>query len=148
MMETLRAMQIKARKEKNNVEAALLTTLIAEAAMKGKNDGNRESTEAEVTATIKKFLSNVNETIEALKHTKDLRYGVALHEKEILEAMLPQQMDETKIRVCVQQLIDLQPADQRTPKQMGVIMGKMKALYDGQYDGTATSKIVKELLQS
>ena len=45
-----------ARKAADGVRATLLSTLIAEAEMVGKNAGNRESTDDEVQQTIRKFL--------------------------------------------------------------------------------------------
>lgn len=144
-IETLRSMQLQARKEKNTVVASLLTTLISEVEMKGKNDGNRLPTPGENIAVIKKFLDNTAETMKVLPES-DPRYAAAVIEKTTLEGLLPKQMDDAVMRMCVQQLIDLEPAEERGPKMMGVIMGKMKALYDGQYDGKALSGIVKELL--
>lgn len=144
-IETLRAMQLQARKEKNTVVASLLTTLISEVEMKGKNDGNRLPTPGEIAATVKKFVANTIETLQVLPET-DPRYAAAIIEKTTLEGLLPKQMDDAVMRMCVQQLIDLEPVDSRGPKMMGTIMGKMKALYDGQYDGKALSGVVKELL--
>lgn len=144
-IETLRTMQLQARKEKNTVVASLLTTLISEVEMKGKNDGNRRTTPGENIAIIKKFLDNTAETMKVLPET-DPRYAAAVIEKTTLEGLIPKQMNDAVMRMCVQQLIDLEPADARGPKMLGTIMGKMKALYDGQYDGKALSSVVKELV--
>ena len=50
-----------ARKAADSVRATLLSTLIAEAEMVGKNAGNRESSDDEVQQTIRKFLKNNQE---------------------------------------------------------------------------------------
>ena len=54
----------KVRKARDKAGITLLTILYDEAAMKGKNNGNRESTDEEVIATIRKFVKNVKEILE------------------------------------------------------------------------------------
>ena len=71
----LRKMMMKAKLEKDTVKGNLLSTLVAEAVMVGKNDGNRETTDAETIAMIKKFLKNVNETLALMEEMgKDNTY--------------------------------------------------------------------------
>jgi hypothetical protein len=58
-MEQIKAKQIAARKS-GSADAGLLTTLLGEAAMVGKNAG-RETTDQEVVAVVKKFVKNIDE---------------------------------------------------------------------------------------
>lgn len=55
--------QLVARKNRDQIESTLLTTLIGEADMVGKNNGNRDPFDEEVISVVKKFLKGVNETI-------------------------------------------------------------------------------------
>ena len=66
ILESVKKAQLQARKEKRAVDASTLTTLIGEAEMIGKNDGNRASTDAEVVTVIKKFVKNIDETLTIL----------------------------------------------------------------------------------
>ena len=135
--------QLQARKNKNTDDATLLTTLIGEAAMIGKNDGNRETTDNEVVAVIKKFIKNNNELI-AVVNPETYGFTRAIAENDFLTQYLPSQMTEEEIRAAVQS--HMFTVDEVSPKIMGVIMKWLKDNYAGQYDGKMASKIVGELL--
>lgn len=108
LINTIKQNQLQARKNKDAAAASLLTTLVGEASMIGKNDGNRESTDAEVTAVIKKFVKNIDESISALSKNAGEnaeRIATATKEKEILMAYLPKQLDEAQLRVEMQKII-------------------------------------------
>lgn len=66
-------------------------------------------------------------------------------EKEILSAYLPEQLDEAAIRQIVDDVVaDLQP---QGPKDMGRVIGAVKAKTGTSADGAVIAKIVKETLQ-
>lgn len=143
MIKELKKMMMKAKLEKDKVKANLLSTLVGEAVMVGKNDGNRETTEQEVLALIKKFLKGVNENLKLLEETgKDMTS--ALHEKEILEMLLPKQMSESELTTAVKQIIETLP--EKSMKMMGKVMGELKAKFNGQFDGKMASDVVKKSL--
>ena len=142
LIETIRADQLQARKEKNSLKANILTTLIGEAVSIGKNDGNRETTDAEVIALVKKFIKNINETINIVcKHGVNVDAQIA--EVVVLEKYVPKQLSEEDLR---QVIISLKSEISAGPKDMGKIMGLLKARYDGQYDGKMASTLAKEIL--
>ena len=87
LMDQIKADQVSARKQKMTAVASLLTTLIGEAEMVGKNAGNRAPTDAEVQAVIKKFIKNLDETIAVLGDA-DPRTLAALGEKSTLEIVV------------------------------------------------------------
>ena len=62
----IKAASLQARKDRNAPKAALLSTLLGEVQMIGKNNGNRESTDGEAIAVIKKMLNNTTETLNIL----------------------------------------------------------------------------------
>ncbi len=143
MINELKKMMMKSKMERDSFKSNLLSTLISEAVMVGKNDGNRETTESETIAIIKKFLKGVNENIALLEEMgKDK--SDAEKEKEILESLLPKQMDEAQMEKTVAEIIEKLP--ERSPKMMGQVMGELKKKYDGQYDAKTASTIVKKLL--
>lgn len=139
LMEILRADQLIARKNKQTNRAALLTTLIGEAAMIGKNAGNRESTDEEVISTIQKFLKNVGENVKIACAKNDLEWCDKLDEEHlILSAYLPKQLTEEEIRSILA----------GRDKNKGVLMKFFKENYAGRYDGRLVASIVDEYIKS
>jgi hypothetical protein len=135
--------QLQARKAKEELRSKVLTVLLGEASRPGKDNGNRESTDAEVIAVIKKFIKNNQENIENTPETSNL-HQTSKMEIELLEPYLPKQLDETEIRNVIESYIA--ELDDKAMKQMGKVMGQLKADHDGLYDGGVASKLVKELL--
>jgi len=132
LMEQIKAKQIAARKAGalQEREASLLTTLLGEAAMVGKN-ANRETTDQEVVAVVKKFVKNIDETITALS-SRNQDASAFMVERKILEQFLPVQMTEQAIQNVAEQFTS-----------MPEFMKYMKENYAGQYDGKVASTIAK-----
>ena len=130
LLETIKEKQIAARKAQST-DASLLTTLLGEAAMVGKNAG-RETTDQEVVAVVKKFIKNLDETIDALMQRGQNTHAFMM-ERALLEQFLPVQMTESAIRNVAAQL-----------GSMPEFMKYLKENYAGQYDGKVASTIAKE----
>lgn len=141
LIERIRADQLAARKMKAENIAPLLTTLLGEAQMVGKNDGNRESTDAEVVAVIKKFIKNIDILLEQVGSSPQHEA-----EKAILARYLPTQIGESYLVIMVSDYA--QEHALFTPKDMGKIMKHFKQHYAGHYDGKMLSKVVKQFLSN
>lgn len=122
-----------ARKAHDSAKASLLTTLLGEAEMIGKNDGNRQTTDAEVQEVIQKFVKNNKLTIAALK---DIGAEQFHKENEILSEYLPKMLSEEELKTVILSY---------GTKNMGEIMKQLKANHAGMYDGQLASKIAKAL---
>lgn len=146
LLQRIKDDSLTARKDKLSGAAILLTTLYSEAAMVGKNNGNRETSDTEVIAIVKKFKANNEETLKVLADT-DERYHQALAENEILDRYLPKQMSEDELQSIVTKLI-AEHAIPKTPKSMGSVMKLLKDGFEGRYDGALASKIVSAVLKS
>jgi uncharacterized protein YqeY len=147
IIETIKSQQVQSRKDRDSLKSMLLTTLLGEATMIGKNDGNRESTDSEVVAVIKKFVKNIDETVKFLEKeakTNEEKMTVLSKEKEILETFLPKQLSEVEIREVVNSIV--LTFEEKNPKLMGKVISVLKERHNGQYDGALASKIVKEAL--
>jgi uncharacterized protein YqeY len=141
----IKADQLAARKAKDGLKATLLTTLIGELTAIGKNDGNREVTDADVVKLVKKFLDGVNETIALMKDVSNAdgsadRYVNLLKEQGYLTVYMPQQMDEAKLTEVLTELVT------ECGPNLGKLMGLLKARYAGQYDGGMASTIAKKVI--
>jgi uncharacterized protein YqeY len=153
LMNTLKTDQMLARKERKSFVVSSLTTLIGEAEMIGKNDGNRETTDAEVIRTVKKFISNLRELQTAIigntpKHEltneQNVRLAAVEFELELYEKYLPKQLSEAELRAEIEAIKAQLSAG---PKDVGKVMGLLKEKFAGLYDGKLASAIVKEVLQ-
>lgn len=150
MIDQLRADQLAARKEKDADKAGLLTSLVSEAAMVGKNKGNRESTDEEVIGTIRKFLKNAEETAALLTKNAPSSDGMTAEETplrkvnreiRLLQAYLPQQMDEHRLRAVITAF-----KTANAGANMGSVMKFLKENHAGTYDGKLASTVAKEVL--
>ena len=129
--------QLTARKSKDVLAATLLTTLIGELTAIGKNDGDREVTDADVVKLVKKFNDGMEQTAKYCAGVNQEGLDTALAEMEIISKYLPQQMDEAALTAAVKEIVaEVGPV-------MGKVMGELKARFAGQYDGALASKIVK-----
>lgn len=128
-----------ARKLSDRVALTILTTLYSEAAMQGKNSGNRESTDAEVTATIIKFVKNAK---ELLSHIEDAETKAKItSEIAVYEAYLPLQMSKEKLTSVITNIMEV--TDGAVTPTIGIVMKHLSANYNGRYDGKLASEIVK-----
>lgn len=143
MISNLKKLMMKSKIEKDSLKSNLLSTLIAEAVMVGKNDGNRETTDGETLNVIKKFLKNINENIKILDELQKDK-SAALREKEILESLLPSQLNAEQLEEVVDKIVAMFP--ERSPKMMGTVMAELKKKHDGQFDGKMASDLVKKCL--
>ncbi len=145
LLEKIKADSLTARKAKNTVRATLLVTLYSEAANIGKNNGNRETTDAEVNAVIMKFIKGVDLTLEALKDSGDVaRVEAAQNEKSVLLEYAMKQLTEAELTSVISDIVATLP--EVNQKQMGTVMKSLKASYEGQYDGQLASKLIKQAL--
>ena len=143
LMAQIKEKQLQARKA-GHAEAVLYTTLLGEAAMVGKNDGNRETNDSEVIAIVKKFIKNIDDTITHLSKAGITNASTQRElldaERKCLEQFLPLQLSE----FAIEQFVQAQIAGGAT--NMGLIMKALKEKHDGQYDGKIASNIIKSIL--
>jgi uncharacterized protein YqeY len=139
LLQQIRADLDHARREKNQINLTLLTTLYSEAAMVGKTKRNAESTDEEVLSVIRKFKIGVEEIAKIKGLSSEIE-----HEIKLYESYLPQPLTTAQLTAVIQDIIEHLP--ERSPKQMGVVMNSLKKEFLGRYDGTIASQLVKELL--
>lgn len=132
LINEIKTRQLTARR-RSDPEASLYTTLLGEALAVGKNAGNRETTDDEVVAIVKKFIKNIDETINALMiHGRDA--SVFLTERGVLETLLPRQLTVDELTDYAKQQVS-----------MPVFMKFLKENFAGQYDGKLASTVAKTI---
>ena len=132
-----------ARKAADRVRGTLLSTLIGEAEMVGKNAANRESTDEDVQQTIRKFLKNNQEALGVIKD--EARRAVLEQESAILTAYLPPLASDAEVQTFI--AASVATLAERSPKQMGVVMGALKARYGSDFDAKQASVWIKDALR-
>lgn len=130
--------QLQARKDKSS-SAKLLTTLLGEVQKVGKDDGNREPTDAECIKVVEKFLKNNLDTIQHISQ-HDPRYSELSDENQILQSYLPKQLTPAECGEIIDDLIKAGTTN------IGQIMAHFKQNYSGQYNGKELSQLVKNML--
>lgn len=143
LLQKIKADQLQFRKGRQSIEATLLTTLIGEAEQIGKNDGNRETTDAEMTALITKFVKNQREVIKYINNSTLPASLTAEAEIKLLSVYLPQSATRAQIVTAVGLIKSSEPT-----AQMGVIMKQLKVWSETNaisLDGSLASAIIKEL---
>lgn len=144
LLNTIQKAALDARRARQEPQATLLVTLFSEAANVGKTNGNRETTDAEVVAVVKKFIKGVDETLAVIKPGTDGRYEQAVAEKAVLEVFLPEQLTETQLEAAITDLIGA--LVDKGPKSMGIVMKQLKERFESRYDGQLASKLIKQAL--
>ena len=145
-----------ARKQRDVATTLSLSALIGEAEMIGKTDGNRETTDAEVAALLKKFIKNATE-VAKLSEMRGIQLTpgngevaavrakfAAENEIKLYTSFLPPQMSDAELITVVTAVIEEIP--NATVRDMGKVMAKLKADYDGRFDGATASKLIKSVL--
>lgn len=143
LIENIKKAQLTARKEKDEVKASILTTLIGEAEMVGKNAADRAPTDAEVQAVIKKFIKGVDFILENVKDNEAI--AAAQFERGILMEYVPKQLSEDDLFNVISNLIAINSVD--SIRKVGIIMKELKSQFDGQYDGAMATRIAKAILE-
>ncbi|MEN6621570.1 MAG: GatB/YqeY domain-containing protein [Smithella sp.] len=142
LINQIKKYQVEARKNKDSVKANLLTTLIGEAEMVGKNNGNRAPSDAEVQVVIKKFIKGIDEIL-TLTFDKDIQNF--LTELAILKSYLPEQLSQEQLASEISKIIS--SLNVANPSQaIGAVMKELSAKFSGKFDSKQASILIKENL--
>ena len=140
LIEQIKHNQVAARKGYVADVAILLTTVIGEAERIGKDKGNRAPTDEEVVTVIKKFITNINDTLAVLPN-HGAAYDKMNHEKNILMPYLPKQLSETELNGLCATIAG------EVGKDKGALMKAFKTRFSGQYDGKLLASVVDNFLK-
>jgi uncharacterized protein YqeY len=144
LIEQIRTEYLVLRKAHNTAAVASLSTLIGEIENLAKG-GKGELTDAVVVTVVKKFIKNIDETLQVVGKgaptglTAEYNPLNALNaERRLYEQFLPKQLTETEIAALIDTLVVTHGA-----KNVGDVMKLLKQNHAGTYDGAVASKILK-----
>lgn len=139
LIEQIKADQVKARKARLTATATLLTTLLGEASIIGKNAG-RETTDDEVVAVVNKFIKNIDECLAVEKNP--MKIITLTLEKAELDTYRPKQITAEQMFSIIQKVRAIKGAK----LEMKDIMQNFKKDMPGMYDGKVLSEVAKNYL--
>lgn len=122
-----------------NVIRGLKAAILSEEVAKNKREEGLD--DSEIESVIAREVKKRN---EAAKLLDEERANNELKEAEILSKYLPEMMNEEEVLKIVQN--EISKLDEKSPKQMGQVIGSIKAKYGNSIDGSMLAKMVKEEL--
>ena len=126
------------------------TIRLIQAALKDKDIEARgasrgQATEEEILALLQKMIKQRQESMAIYDQNARPELAQAEREEiEVIQSFLPKQMDEGETRAAVETAIAETGA--ASMKDMGKVVGALRAQYAGQMDFGKASGIVKEML--
>jgi uncharacterized protein YqeY len=135
---------------KSGEKQKLSTVRMIQAALKDRDiaargEGKSETSEEEILALLQKMIKQRKEA--AGVYEQGGRPELAESERaeaEIIQAFLPQQLDEAEMRAAIADAIAETGAE--SPKDMGKVIGALKGKYTGRMDFGRASALVKDAL--
>lgn len=149
MLKNIKNLQVAARKNRDGIRATLLTTLIAEIEIRGKND-NRSVTDDDSLTVLRKFKTNITENL-ALYNTK----GGALQDRivhaeaelSILNELLPVGIADDQVADDIKFILHSNglALDRKNTK---VILGLLKSKYEAKFESEQASAVFGRLISA
>jgi len=133
-------------KDKNTYPTLrLVVSAIKDAEIASRTKGQKEISDSELTAILKKMIKQRNESCEVYK--KAGRGELLENEKkeiEVISVFLPKQLNEAETKKICEEAIKSSGAS--SMKDMGKVMGVLKSKHAETLDFSKVSSIIKELL--
>ncbi len=137
---------MKAQDKRRMATLRLITAAFKDRDIQSRGEGRADSpSEADLQAILAKMIKQRRESAEV--YDKGGRPDLAAAEREeiaIIEEFLPRQLSDEEVEQAVAEVIAETGAEGL--KDMGRVMGALKAKYAGQMDMARASKLVKERL--
>ncbi|WP_315923247.1 GatB/YqeY domain-containing protein [Mesorhizobium sp. SP-1A] len=147
LLEKIRSDLVEARKARtDNAKIMLLNTLVGEAARVGKDAGNRETTDAETMAVVKKFVKNAEQTlVDLTKYGRDT--GSIQNEIAILATYLPAAVPVGEVEKAVEEIV-AGLDDPKAKSAIGMVNKALKERFGDAFDGSTMVPIAKRILET
>ena len=136
---------LKAKDKNTYPTLRLVVSAIKDAEIAGRSKGQKEMTDADIMAILKKMIKQRNESCEVYKKAgRNELLENETKEIEVINAFLPKQLseDETK-KICADVVKSVGASSM---KDMGKVMGALKSKHSDTLDFSKVSSIIKKLL--
>ena len=136
---------LKAKDKNTYPTLRLIISAIKDAEIAGRSKGVKEIADNDINAILKKMVKQRNESCEVYKKAgRDELLESESKEIEIINAFLPAQLSDEETKKICQETIKSVGAS--SMKDMGKVMGALKAKHADTIDFSKVSLIIKELL--
>ena len=133
-------------KDKNTYSTLrLVVSAIKDAEIAVRSKKQKEITDSDITAILKKMIKQRNESCEVYKKAgRNELLESEVKEIEVINIFLPKQLNEDETKKICQEIVKSVGAS--SMKDMGKVMGALKSKHADTIDFSKVSLIIKELL--
>ena len=136
---------LKAKDKNTYPTLRLVISAIKDAEIAGRTKDKKEITDGDITAILKKMIKQRNESCDVYKKAgRGELLENETKEIEVISTFLPKQLSDVDTkRICEE---TVKSVGATSMKDMGKVMGTLKAKYADTIDFSKVSSIIKELL--
>ena len=136
---------LKAKDKNTYPTLRLVVSAIKDAEIAGRSKGQKEMTDGDIIAILKKMIKQRNESCEVYKKAgRNELLENETKEIEVISVFLPKQLSEEETKKICEDVIKSVGAS--SMKDMGKVMGALKSKHSDTLDFSKVSSIIKELL--
>ena len=136
---------LKAKDKNKYPTLRLVVSAIKDAEIAGRSKGQKEMTDGDIIAILKKMIKQRNESCEVYKKAgRNELLENETKEIEVINVFLPKQLSEEETKKICEDVIKSVGAS--SMKDMGKVMGAIKSKHSDTLDFSKVSSIIKELL--
>ena len=136
---------LKAKDKNTYPTLRLIVSAIKDAEIAGRIKEQKEMSDSDLTAILKKMIKQRNESCEVYKKAgRNELLENEVKEIEVISAFLPKQLNEEETKKICKEAIKSSGAS--SMKDMGKVMGVLKSKHADTLDFSKVSSILKELL--
>jgi uncharacterized protein YqeY len=135
---------LKAKDKSTYPTLRLVVSAIKDAEIAARTKGQKEMSDSEIIAILKKMVKQRNESCEVYKKAgRSELLENEIKEIEVIHSFLPKQISEEETKKICQEAIKSTGAS--SMKDMGKVMGVLKSKHADTLDFSKVSSIIKEL---
>ena len=135
---------LKAKDKSTYPTLRLVVSAIKDAEIAARTKGQKEMSDSEIIAILKKMVKQRNESCEVYKKAgRSELLENEIKEIEVINSFLPKQISEEETKKICQEAIKSTGAS--SMKDMGKVMGVLKSKHADTLDFSKVSSIIKEL---
>ena len=136
---------LKAKDKNTYPTLRLMVSAIKDAEIAGRTKGQKEVSDSDITALLKKMIKQRNESCEIYKKAgRNELLENEIKEIKVISTFLPKQLSEEETKKICTEVIKSVGAS--SMKDMGKVMGLLKSKHGDKLDFSKVSLIIKELL--
>ena len=136
---------LKAKDKDTYPTLRLVVSAIKDAEIAGRSKGQKEMSDSDITAILKKMIKQRNESCEVYKKAgRNELFENETKEIEVIGIFLPKQLSEEETKKICAEVVKSVGAS--SMKDMGKVMGVLKSKHSDTLDFSKVSSIIKQLL--